>query len=101
MIFNKSQFKAACIQVQLPFTIRRTAKKTKSAAGKTISHSGILSRTDNKLIMTVPIQRTAFKHRTTHDPLSIIMDIRKGPIGRFIHTPQKVFLHVSMKNWSK
>jgi hypothetical protein len=90
-----SGYYEARIQVQFPFAIRRTAKKTKGAAGKTISHSGILSRTDNKLIIPAPVQRTTFKHRTAQDPLSIIMDIRKGQISRFIHTVRKRRLAVN------
>jgi hypothetical protein len=53
------------------------AKKTKGAAGNTISHSGILSRADNKLIDAVPVQRIIFKHSTTHVPLSVISGYTK------------------------
>jgi hypothetical protein len=69
--------------IQLPLTIRRTAIRTKGAAGKRISHSGTSFKADNKLMIAATIQRTAFKQRPTHDPLSIIMDIRIGQINRF------------------
>jgi hypothetical protein len=63
------------------------AEKTKGAAGKTISHSGILWKTDNRLVTMAKTHINVFNPKSTLDLLTITgyTEIRKSQICLFIN----------------